>query len=460
MKAVRKTISIVLALVLVCFTVSVCVANDDSLYVDTNGDVGIGTTQPSAKLDVQVSSFGQSAYIARKPDGMEWYSVKIFDGSVVQSFNGDYPIQFHSNGPSYIGYRLGIGTTTPISKLQISAPASDSASVQNSNLYLRGSNQGYGVVMGTKLNYPGGAWIQGTANDSVDAIDLLLNPAAGNVGIGTTTPTSKMSVVVGGVNEGTDVVSASGWIRFMPGTMGDGSYNSLSRAGDNGIIFSGGSVDTGSLVIGPHANSAAGIKITNIGDVGIGTSVPKYKLDVNGNLHVNGDIFMDSARVLSSSGRMHIMGEELLYLLNKDGVIIGKEFGGNGNLTVEGLINGVVVGNSDIRWKENIEPIEDALDIVSQLRGVSYEWIDPSRGQGRQIGVIAQEVEQVLPEVVHTDSQGYKSVEYSKLVAPLIEAVKALKAKNDRLEAENQYLKTRSDNLELRLSVIEAKLAD
>jgi hypothetical protein len=140
----------------------------------------------------------------------------------------------------------------------------------------------------------------------------------------------------------------------------------------------------------------------------------------------------------------------------------------NGNLDVNGNIRAAGwPSNSDLRWKENIEPIEDPLDLVTQLRGVSYDWIDSSRGNGRQIGVIAQEVEQVLPEVVHTDSQGYKSVEYSKLVAPLIEAVKVLKdendlirAENEALKAENQALRERDNELEKRLTAIESKLSE
>jgi hypothetical protein len=112
--------------------------------------------------------------------------------------------------------------------------------------------------------------------------------------------------------------------------------------------------------------------------------------------------------------------------------------------------------NSDARWKENIEPIEDPLDLVTQLRGVSYDWIDSSRGEGRQIGVIAQKVEEVFPEVVHTDSQGYKSVEYSKLVAPLIEAVKALKAENENLKNE---IEDQRAEFEKRMSEIEKMLA-
>ncbi|RJQ65477.1 MAG: tail fiber domain-containing protein [Desulfobacteraceae bacterium] len=88
---------------------------------------------------------------------------------------------------------------------------------------------------------------------------------------------------------------------------------------------------------------------------------------------------------------------------------------------------------SDLRWKKNIATITNALDLVSQLRGVQYEWTNKSYGESRQLGVVAQEVEEIFPEVVHTDSQGYKSVEYAKLIAPIIEAVKELKKENVEL---------------------------
>jgi trimeric autotransporter adhesin len=137
-------------------------------------------------------------------------------------------------------------------------------------------------------------------------------------------------------------------------------------------------------------------------------------------------------------------------------------------LDVDGYVrsNGVRL-TSDARWKENVEAIDDVLLKISQLRGVSFEWIDPSRGSGRQIGVIAQEVEEVFPEVVHTDSQGYKSVEYSKLVAPLIEAVKALQAEiealrseNARLALDNNALRQVNQSIETRLDKLEQLLSD
>jgi len=102
---------------------------------------------------------------------------------------------------------------------------------------------------------------------------------------------------------------------------------------------------------------------------------------------------------------------------------------------------------SDARMKKNITPIDSALEKVSKLRGVEFDWNadaypDKTFDKGRQIGLIAQEVEKVLPETVLTTSTGEKSVEYTDMVAVLIEAVKELKAENQKLEARIKVLES------------------
>ncbi len=99
-------------------------------------------------------------------------------------------------------------------------------------------------------------------------------------------------------------------------------------------------------------------------------------------------------------------------------------------------VNGNALANawntqSDARLKENIKPLQDPLTMLAAIHGVSFDWQDTKRKaeEGPQVGVIAQQVEAVLPQVVYEDTNGYKSVDYSKLVAPLIEAVKQLNSK-------------------------------
>lgn len=80
---------------------------------------------------------------------------------------------------------------------------------------------------------------------------------------------------------------------------------------------------------------------------------------------------------------------------------------------------------SDERLKKNVKPIENALDKVMQLAGVEFDWKENDR---HSIGLIAQQVEAIVPEVVDTKEDGYKSISYGKLTGVLIEAIKELKA--------------------------------
>ena len=93
--------------------------------------------------------------------------------------------------------------------------------------------------------------------------------------------------------------------------------------------------------------------------------------------------------------------------------------------------NNNVTAFSDERLKDNIETLEDGLDKVEQLRGVTY-----TRDGRENIGVIAQEVEKILPEIVLTadDEMGTKSVDYSRITAVLIEAIKELSERVKELE--------------------------
>ena len=103
----------------------------------------------------------------------------------------------------------------------------------------------------------------------------------------------------------------------------------------------------------------------------------------------------------------------------------------SGNMTVAGE----VIANSDIKLKENIEVIPNALEKVYQIRGVTFTRNDQEDKEKRHAGVIAQEVEKVLPEVVMEGNDGIKSVAYGNLVGLLIEAIKELKGEIEELKS-------------------------
>ncbi len=223
--------------------------------------------------------------------------------------------------------------------------------------------------------------------------------------------------------------------------------------------------------------AAPSIFVDNIGNVGIGTTSPGIKLQVIGS------IFTSKAFVAESNapGIWFSEADEAFYSFfacdrktvqfqrrgpdfggflgnpfgvemeagnasiwvsarNSGSVGIGTTEPGTGyKMDVVGYINCVgVTQTSDIAQKKEIKDIDNALDKILQIDGVEFKWKDTNQ---QSVGVVAQKVEEVFPELVHTDNaSGLKSVEYGNLVAPLIEAIKEqqtqikeLKARLDKL---------------------------
>ena len=116
-----------------------------------------------------------------------------------------------------------------------------------------------------------------------------------------------------------------------------------------------------------------------------------------------------------------------------------QSIGGTKTFTSAIICDGDITAfaGSDKRLKTNIETIDNALDKVIQISGVKYNWNELAEGKDitvREVGVIAQEIKEVLPEVVIERDTGYLAVRYEKLVPLLIEAVKELSGKVDELQ--------------------------
>ena len=108
------------------------------------------------------------------------------------------------------------------------------------------------------------------------------------------------------------------------------------------------------------------------------------------------------------------------------------------NTTISGILSVTdditAFWSSDERLKDNIAPIDDPLAKVVSISGNTFDWNDKSNKSGHDVGLIAQEIEKVLPEAVTTRDNGYLAVDYHKVVPLLVEAVKELSAKVDALE--------------------------
>jgi hypothetical protein len=170
-------------------------------------------------------------------------------------------------------------------------------------------------------------------------------------------------------------------------------------------------------------DSVVHLGVLSNGNVGIDTPV-----DVNG--------------IPTAADKLQVFGDIRVGTTGTNGCL--KNFTGTG-----------IIGtcSSDRRLKKDITPFAPVLGQLTALQPVHYLWRSdefPDRhfGNAKNYGLIAQDVEQVLPELVATDTDGYKAVDYSKLPLLTIQAVKELKTTNDTLKAENDGLKQRVAALE------------
>lgn len=125
----------------------------------------------------------------------------------------------------------------------------------------------------------------------------------------------------------------------------------------------------------------------------------------------------------------------------------------DGTVTCTGAMN-----SSDARLKTNINPLAYSLQNVQKLRGVTFNWnkaTSPNASNKTQYGFIAQEVEKVFPDLVGTDSNGYKTVNYVGVIPVLTEAIKAQQDEIQELKSENEQLKSTLEQLLKRVEMLE-----
>jgi len=135
---------------------------------------------------------------------------------------------------------------------------------------------------------------------------------------------------------------------------------------------------------------------------------------------------------------------------------------GNGIFTGTVTANCGVLVCSDLRYKKNIVPVKNTLNNLLHLQSIYYYWDTqnyPAKGfnEDRQIGFAAQELEQLFPEMVHTDEGGYKSVDYSKLTPVLVEALKEQQELIHKLQTQMDLQQIKIEQIEKQLSMVSSE---
>ena len=207
-----------------------------------------------------------------------------------------------------------------------------------------------------------------------------------NLGIGTTNPSVKLDVIGNTKVKGDFTVS-------------NGELYITRTDGVSGDIFADGGTD-GKFGIYNTTNSGL-IELITKNSLGINNNILKVTSEiatVNGNLGIG---------TTAPTSKLHVQGDAYI-----TGVTTSTDFN----------------STSDINLKTNIQQIDNSLAKVIQIRGVTFDWKDSNRSSA---GVIAQEVEKVLPELVNGEET--KTVNYNGVIGALVEAVKELKVENDVL---------------------------
>ena len=268
---------------------------------------------------------------------------------------------------------------------------------------------------------------------------LFVKRSSGNVGIGTDNPSDLLHLA-----STTDDISLS----IDAGADRNAGLSFREAGGGKWSIWNENTDD--SLRIWTVGTGGTAVAINAAGNVGINTTTPGTELHIKQRTNnFNSGVRLESNsntnywnQTIGGANGLHFgyNGADIVYFTSSGDVGIGTTTPGGYKLYVVGNAwTTGTWGSSDARLKKNIDPLENTLERVARLNGVNFEWdIDqyPDRGfeKGRQIGLVAQEVEAVIPELVRTDNDGYKSVSYEKLSAVLVEAVKELKAENEALK--------------------------
>ena len=243
--------------------------------------------------------------------------------------------------------------------------------------------------------------------------------------------------------------------------VGSSTGNTVALGNTNTLIGSGISLGVGSAtntIIG--AAVSEGVISNNI-ILANGSGAIKFRFDgtnnilnnnsvVSGSLTVTGSIV---GSIASTNGVVSGSSQVTLSSTTGGGTTSNVQFGSLGIGMVASGTSGridaandvVAFSTSDIRLKENIKPIENALDKISKISGNTYDWKSELKDvhgyEGNDVGVIAQEVEVVLPQLVQDRDNGYKAVKYDKLVALLIEGIKEQQTQIHNLTLEIENLK-------------------
>ncbi|MFZ3068772.1 MAG: tail fiber domain-containing protein [Microgenomates group bacterium] len=480
-----------------------------SWSVNSTYDPGVGSGVTNSTFKVNAGTYNTGAGMIRFDGNSKYWGAWMSGASGGQgtavtftqlanlSTNGSWLSSRGSNLDFYLtsAGNVGIGTTAPGEKLEVegfikipNATNSDNNSpgiVYNSDddfydstraVYL--NSYGYGFKVNTQSGSVG-PYISGWGGIDFYAgnAQKMILTQTGEVGIGTTAPG--------------EILEVNGNIRTTPNrslpnfvldsiTTGDnwtaqGAYISIGEGGALGsaamhMTYTGdgyGYTGTGTVTAGVPAGgywryqyNAQNIYTpgaVTVGSLTSGAGTFSSTVTTTGQMWINNASPTIYFKDTDHRGAMLHNNSNLFYVLrgceatqSTTWCTVGGVWPFVINLETNAITTGgSITATSDIRLKTNIKPLpENTLDKVKQLRGVYFNWkTEADMGNARQIGVIAQEVEKIFPELVITSPDGYKAVGYDRLGPILIEAIKEQQVEIDSLKSQITDLKNEVDQI-------------
>jgi hypothetical protein len=373
-----------------------------------------------------------------------------------------------------IGYQSGMGLTNALNNVFVGSLTGMNNTWGESNVFIGSAAGKANITGGSNVHIGQGAGEKANASDNI-----FIGYAAGYE---TTTGASNLYI---GMQAGYQNVSGQNNV-FI------GKYAGYYETGSNKLYIDN-SLTTSPLIYGDFdlnnltINGNLSVNSTYmrlISNPGTGTTPSYYcyqgapasttkanAFSVYDALWVTGPSFLDKALDINVSGSpaLYVLGDEALWY---DGNSYSWGYGGTYNVFADKVSVGTtaspggytlyVAGSaystggwsgSDARWKKNLEPVKNVLPGILSLTGYRFDWKKDEYPEfnfddERQIGLVAQEVEKIFPELVRTENGGYKSVSYEKLSVLLLEGIK---------EQQKQIDEARKDNDELQKEIQELK---
>ena len=451
------------------------------------GNVGIGTTNPTQALqvyngDIQSLNFGGESRLRLTNASRTGHDYWLISGGAGGAFaGGGFGIWDNTVGQSRFIVKssgnVGIGNSNPAAKLSVMTPTSYGNDASYALHAVDGSNPLKRLVLGYDDSINAG--VIASAHSGTAWVNTIINPSGGNVGVGTINPGAGVWMAGGldingfGSTQFTIEKNGASSFALNAGSSGPGVWTMYDFFGghwNSSITSSNGRVGIGSTVV-PLASldvSAGGLR-ANAGkpSAGDGSNVG-YAFGADGDTgmfkvpntweSMTASYGGDIAFTINSQERMRI-GDNGSVGIGTNNPNATLAVAGNGSFT-QNVTAPTFTMTSDARLKREITSMPSPLTKVLSLRPVTFYWNNLANSVGikdtkMQMGFVAQEIQKVFPDAIETNPNGYKSVNYSSLIAPLMGSMKEFYSSWQQQTAKfDQELKAKDE----KIKVLEARI--